>query len=182
MPIDRSFDFGQQAHCLVPSQGVRMMRSIRYQGAIIQEHHVLLLKQWSMPVGAAIGRFQAAASRRVRRRSSGPARDTGGDGLSVQVDSLLLDEPSTLGAIYQRWKTYRCSILAGEVRPGAEPEAVYVDAHSFTEVGWFDLRHPTTWNGRLEGDSFMYSWLQRVQGALGYAVAPWLQDRTQELL
>jgi hypothetical protein len=103
-------------------------------------------------------------------------------GLSVQVDALLLDEPSTPGAIYQRWKTFRCSILAGEARPGSEPEAEYADAYSFTEVGWFDLRHPTTWNGRIEADSFVYSWLQRTQGALGYAVVPALQDRTKERL
>jgi hypothetical protein len=71
-------------------------------------------------------------------------------GLEVQVDSLLLDEPSTPGAIYQRWKTYRCSILTGEACPGSEPEAIYANAYSFTEVGWFDLRDPATWNTRLD--------------------------------
>jgi hypothetical protein len=29
--------------------------------------------------------------------------------------SLLLDEPSPPGSIYQPWKTYRCVILAGEI-------------------------------------------------------------------
>jgi 8-oxo-dGTP pyrophosphatase MutT (NUDIX family) len=95
-------------------------------------------------------------------------------GLHVQVHSLLLDEPSTPGAIYQRWKTYRCAILAGEARPGYEPEAVYADAYSFTEVGWFDLQHPTTWNERLEADSYISSFLLRVQAALGYTVVPGL--------
>jgi len=104
-------------------------------------------------------------------------------GLSVQVDSLLLDEPSTPGAIYQRWKTYRCSILAGEARPGSEPEAEYAEAYSFTEVRWFDLRHPAIWSAaQLGSDSFVYSFLQRVQQALGYAVAPMLQDPTEQLL
>src|SRR5690242_21205213 len=100
-----------------------------------------------MPAVAAIGRSRAAASSRVRPRSSACS---GGalwamleeTGLHVQVRSLLLDEPSTPGAIYQRWKTYRCAILAGEARPGYEPEGVYADAYSFTEVGWFDLQHP----------------------------------------
>jgi 8-oxo-dGTP pyrophosphatase MutT (NUDIX family) len=78
-------------------------------------------------------------------------------GLHVQIHSLLLDEPSTPGAIYQRWKTYHCDILAGEAQPGCEPEADYADAYSFTEVGWFDLRHPTTWNTRIEADSFIYA-------------------------
>ena len=159
------------------------MRSIRYQGAIIQEHHVLLLKQleyasgrsyWQIPGGGiAPGETEEQCVEREILEETG---------LSVQVDALLLDEPSTPGAIYQRWKTYRCSILAGEARPGAEPEAAYADAYSFTEVGWFDLRHPTSWNTRPEADSFVYSWLQRTQAALGYAVVPTLQDRTQELL
>ncbi len=160
-----------------------MMRSIRYQGAIIRDHHVLLLKQtehasgcsyWQIPGGGIEpGETEEQCVQREMLEETG---------LSVQVDSLLLDEPSTPGAIYQRWKTYRCSILAGEARPGAEPEAAYADAYSFTEVGWFDLRHPATWNAQLRVSPFVYSWLQRIQGALGYAVAPWLQERTQELL
>ena len=102
-------------------------------------------------------------------------------GLHVQVHSLLLDEPSTPGAIYQRWKTYRCAILAGEARPGSEPEAAYADAYSFTEVGWFDLRQPATWDPRLGADSYIAAWLRRVQEALGYAVAPVLQNPTKGL-
>ena len=101
-------------------------------------------------------------------------------GLSVQVEALLLDEPSTPGAIYQRWKTYRCAILAGEARPGCEPEADYANAYSFIEVGWFDLRQPATWNGRLEADSYISAWLQRIRAVLGYPVVPGLQDGMEE--
>jgi hypothetical protein len=103
-------------------------------------------------------------------------------GLSVQIDSLLLDEPSTPGWIYERWKTYRCAILAGEAHPGSEPEAIYAGAYSFTEVGWFDLRQPATWNERLGADSYISAWLQRIQAALGYPVAPELQDRMEGLV
>src|SRR5262245_55905440 len=130
-----------------------------------------------MPAVAAIGRFPVAASSRMRPRSSACS---GGalwamleeTGLHVQVASLLLDEPSAPGAVYQRWKTYHCAILAGEARPGSEPEAVYADAYSFIEVGWFDLRDPATWDARLGADSYIAAWLQRIQVALGYAVAP----------
>jgi hypothetical protein len=89
-------------------------------------------------------------------------------GLSVRVDSLLLDEPSAPDALYQRWKTYRCTVLAGEAHPGSEPEALYANAYSFTEVGWFDLRYPVTWSDRIEAHSSIYAWLQRVRQALGY--------------
>ena len=160
-----------------------MTHSIRYQGAIIQDHHILLIKQtdhvrgrsyWLIP-GGGIEQYETE-EQCVQREM---LEETG---LEVRVDFLLLDEPSTPGAIYQRWKTYRCSILAGEARPGCEPEAVYADAYSFTEVGWFDLRHPATWNERLEADSFVYAFLQRVQGALGYTVASALQHDREERL
>ena len=90
-------------------------------------------------------------------------------GLHVQVHSLLLDEPSSPAGIYQRWKTYLCQILDGEARPGYEPEGEYATAYSFTEVGWFDLRHPTSWNEQIVSDPITYPLLQRIQAALGYA-------------
>jgi 8-oxo-dGTP pyrophosphatase MutT (NUDIX family) len=156
--------------------------STRYQGAIIHDHHILLLKQIEHASGRSYWQIPGGGIQPDETEEQCVQREMLEEtGLSVQVDSLLLDEPSTPGAIYQRWKTYRCSILAGEARPGSEPEAEYVEAYSFTEVGWFDLRHPTTWNERLEADSFVYSWLQRIQGVLGYMAGAGLQDRTKEL-
>ena len=145
----------------------------RYQGAIIRDHQVLLLKQtehasgrsyWQIPGGRIEPdeTEEQCVQREMREET----------GLEVQIDSLLLDEPGPSDSIYQRWKTYRCAILSGEAHPGCEPEADYADAYSFTEVGWFDLLDPATWNGRLEANSYIYAWLQRIQGALGYAVAP----------
>ncbi len=106
-----------------------MLRSTRYQGAIIRDDHILLLKQtehasgrsyWQIPGGGIEPdeTEEQCVQREMREET----------GLHVQVHSLLLDEPSTPGAIYQHWKTYRCAILAGEARPGSEPEAVYADA------------------------------------------------------
>ena len=160
-----------------------MTRSIRYQGAIIQDHQILLLKQiehasgrsyWQIPGGRI--ELDETEEQCVQREM---LEETG---LEVQIDSLLLDEPSPPSdSIYQRWKTYRCTILAGEALPGSEPEADLVDAYSFTEVGWFDLRDPATWDARLGADSYIAAWLRRVQEALGYAVAPVLQNPTKGL-
>lgn len=155
----------------------------RYQGAIIRDHQVLLLKQiehasgrsyWQIPGGGIEPdeTEEQCVQREMREET----------GLDARVDALLLDEPSSPGAIYQRWKTYRCAILAGEARLGSEPEAVYADAYSFIEVGWFDLRHPATWKGRLEADSYICAWLQRVQAALGYTVAPDREDHREGLV
>ena len=150
-----------------------MTLSIRYQGAIIRDHQVLLLKQiehasgrryWQIPGGRIESdETEEQCVRREMREETG---------LEVQIDSLLLDEPDPSGSIYQRWQTYRCTILSGEALPGSEPEADLVNAYSFIEVGWFDLRDPTTWDARLGADSYIADWLQRIQAALGYAVAP----------
>jgi 8-oxo-dGTP pyrophosphatase MutT (NUDIX family) len=156
-------------------------RITRYQGAIIQDHHILLLKQmehasgrsyWHIPGGGIEpGETEELCVQREMLEETG---------LHVQVHSLLLDEPSTPGAIYQSWKTYRCSILAGEARPGCEPEAAYAGAYSFTEVGWFDLRYPTTWNAQLGADPYIFSFLQRIQAALGYAGVATSHSETAE--
>jgi 8-oxo-dGTP pyrophosphatase MutT (NUDIX family) len=160
-----------------------MMPSTRYQGAIIRDDHILLLKQvehasgrsyWQIPGGGI--ELDETEEQCVQREM---LEETG---LSVQVEALLLDEPSTPGAIYQRWKTYRCAILAGEARPGSEPEAQYAAAYSFTEVGWFDLRQPATCDARIEADPYISAWLQRVQAVLGYPIAPDLQDCIEGLV
>jgi 8-oxo-dGTP pyrophosphatase MutT (NUDIX family) len=157
--------------------------SIRYQGAIIRDHHILLLKQIEHASGRSYWQIPGGGIEPDETEEQCVQREMLEEtGLSVQIDSLLLDEPSTSGAIYQRWKTYRCTILAGEARPGCEPEAVYANAYSFTEVGWFDIRHPTTWNERLDADSYIAAWLQRIRAVLGYPVAPNLQDTMEGLV
>jgi 8-oxo-dGTP pyrophosphatase MutT (NUDIX family) len=148
-----------------------MVPRTRYQGAIIRDHYILLLKQvehasgrsyWQIPGGRI--ETDETEEQCVQREM---LEETG---LEVQVESLLLDEPSPSDSIYQRWKTYRCTILSGEALPGSEPEADYANAYSFIEVGWFDLREPATWAARLGADSYIAAWLQRIQAALGYAV------------
>jgi hypothetical protein len=37
-----------------------------------------------------------------------------------------------------------------------------------------------TWNKRIEADSYIYAWLQRVQEALGYKVASRLRGAIEE--
>jgi 8-oxo-dGTP pyrophosphatase MutT (NUDIX family) len=151
-------------------------RDIRYQGAIIRDHQILLLKQIEHASGRSYWQIPGGGSEPNETEEQCVQREMLEEtGLEVRVDALLLDEPSTPGAIYKRWKTYRCFILAGEARPGSEPEAAYADAYSFIAVGWFDLRHPATWSGRLEGEQFVYAFLQRIRAALGYAAAPALQ-------
>jgi 8-oxo-dGTP pyrophosphatase MutT (NUDIX family) len=152
--------------------GVNMTAGTRYQGAIIQDHQLLLLKQFEHGSGRVYWQIPGGGIEPAETEAQCVQREMQEEtGLSVQIDSLLLDDPSASDAIYQRWKTYHCTILAGEAHPGSEPEAIYADAYSFIEVGWFDLRCPATWSERIAADSYIYAWLQRVQEALGYTVA-----------
>ena len=89
-------------------------------------------------------------------------------GLHVRVQDLLLDEPGSPGGSYQRRKIYRCQVVEGAAQPGYELEGAWATAYSFTEVGWFDLRQPTTWNGLIVADPITYPMLQRIRAALGY--------------
>jgi ADP-ribose pyrophosphatase YjhB (NUDIX family) len=156
-------------------------RSIRYQGAVIHDHHILLLKQiehasgrsyWLLPGGRMepYETEERCVQREVLEETS----------LQVQVQRLLLDEPNISGRSYQRRKTYLCSVLDGEARLGYEPEAEYAAAYSFIEVGWFDLRRSSGWNEQIVHDPITYPLLQQLQSALGYLAAERSSDSHQE--
>jgi len=144
----------------------------RYQGAVIREHQILLLKQldhrrqrsyWLLPGGR---REAAESEQRCVQREV--LEETG---LHVAVHDLLLDEPGITGRSYQHRKTYRCQVLAGEAQPGYEPEAAWAREYTFTAVRWVDVRQPATWDQLIVADPITFPMLQRLQAALGYSVA-----------
>ena len=109
--------------------GGSVTQSTRYQGAIIRDHQLLLIKQtehasgrsyWLLPGGRIEPdeREECCVQREVLEET----------GLHVHVQSLLLDEPGISGRSYQRRKTYLCHVLDGEARPGYEPEEEYATA------------------------------------------------------
>jgi 8-oxo-dGTP pyrophosphatase MutT (NUDIX family) len=151
--------------------GGNVTRNTRYQGAILRDHHILLIKQvehasgrsyWLIPGGGIEpGETEATCVQREMLEETC---------LHVQVQSLLLDEPSIPAGDYQRRKTYLCHILGGEARPGYEPEVDDTE-YLFTEIGWFDLRHPATWDEQIVSNPITFPLLQRIRAALGYPVA-----------
>lgn len=144
--------------------------STRYQGAVIRDDHILLIKQlehasgreyWLLPGGRIEpGETDEDCVRRELLEETG---------LHVQVDRPLLDEQNIVGRSYERRKTYRCSVLGGEARPGHEPEAAYASAYRFTEIGWFDLRSMAGWNEQILRNPMTYALLRQIRAALGYA-------------
>lgn len=130
------------------------MRTIRYQGAIIRDHHILLIQQtehasgrsyWLMPGGGIEpGETEEACVQREMQEETH---------LHVQVQHLLLDEPDIPGGAYQRRKTYVCHVVDGEPHPGYEPEADAAAAYAITDVGWFDLRDAALWHAQILRDT-----------------------------
>lgn len=146
-----------------------MARITRYQGAIIRDDHILLIKQthhnsghnyWLVPGGGIEPdeTEEACVQREMQEETN----------LQVHVRSLLLEEPGIVGDIYQRRKTYLCSVVSGEAHPGYEPEEDAAAEYAITDIGWFDLRDSTTWNEQILHDPITYPLLQRIQAVLSY--------------
>lgn len=145
-----------------------MNRIIRYQGAIVQDEQILLIRQhhretnltyWLLPGGGIEeGETEAECVEREIREETN---------VCVSVDRLLMDEPDLTAAVYQRRRTFLCSILSGIPAPGYEPEEDAA-AYAIVEVGWFDLRDEESWPRLIREDSITYPHLVSVQKALGY--------------
>lgn len=149
-----------------------MSGTTRYQGAVIRDHHILLIEQLERATGRRSwllpgGRIEPGETEEqcVRRELLEETY------VHVQVQYLLLDEPAPPGSVHRRWKTYVCHVLNGDARPGHEPEFAASGEYQFTQVGWIDLRRPATWGRGVVSNPRTYALLQRVQAALGYEVA-----------
>ena len=156
-----------------PSSGQsRPNRETRYQGAIVRDHHIMLLfgredwgdgprEFWLLPGGGI--EPGETAEEAVRREMLEETK------LEVRVERLLLDRPphpSDSGP-YKRVVTYLCTPLGGEAAPGVEPEmspAVWV----ILDVGWFDLRDERGWGEAILKNPITYDQLVEIRRQLGY--------------
>ena len=149
-----------------------MNRRIRYQGAIVRDGHLLLIKHaehksgrsyWVIPGG---GREEGETEEECVLREM--QEETG---LKVTIERLLLDEEVGLKNIYSRHKTYLCRADEGEAQPGYEPEPEVAAYYAITEVGWFDLSSPTSWDPLVKADKITHPLLKKMRAALGYEAA-----------
>lgn len=144
-------------------------RRTRYQGAIVVDHHILLIKHrehrtgrayWVMPGGGIdSGETEEECVRREMQEETN---------LDVRVISLLLNEPALPGNLYQQYKTYLCEPVTGEASPGGEPEPSAASWYSISAVKWFDLRSEAEWDPLLVNDPITYLALQSIRRKLGY--------------
>jgi 8-oxo-dGTP pyrophosphatase MutT (NUDIX family) len=149
-----------------------MTHTTRYQGAIVRDHQLLLIMHTEHASGRSYWVIPGGRIEPGESEEACVAREMLEETcLQVQVERLLLDEPSPLDAVYQRRKTYLCRIVGGEAAPGYEPEADASEKYAITEVGWVDLRRPQSWTELLVRDPITYPMLQQVRAALGYVAA-----------
>lgn len=141
----------------------------RYQGAIVRDDHLLLIKHrehasgrayWIIPGG---GREEGESEEECVRREM--LEETN---LVVSVESLLLDDSIENNPAYRNAKTYLCRVVGGEAKPGYEPEVEASDWYGIVEVRWFDLNHPETWDETACSDKITFPLMQRIQDKLGY--------------
>jgi len=150
-----------------------MARYARYQGAIVRDDQILLIKHhvyendsefWVIP-GGGMEEGETEEESVIREMQE----ETN---LTVQVERLLMDVPANQPyTIYQRYKTYLCVPVAGEASPGYEPEHDANEHYEISAVGWFSLVDESGWDADLVNDAFMYPWLQKVRQLLGYVNA-----------
>ncbi len=144
-------------------------RDIRYQGAIIRDNHILLIRHreyesgrsyWILPGGGIEpGESEEECVRREIKEETN---------LDVRVISLLLNEPNPTKSMYLSRKTYLCAPNTGEASPGIEPEPDAASWYSITEVKWFDLYDESSWDSELTADPITYGQLQRIRYTMGY--------------
>jgi 8-oxo-dGTP pyrophosphatase MutT (NUDIX family) len=146
-----------------------MPRHTRYEGAIIRDHELLLIRHlhhddgrtyWLFPGGGLeAGESEEACLHREMLEETN---------LEVLVERVLLDLPTEPDAVYVRRKMYLCRPIAGTASPGYEPEADASAVYAIAETRWFDLRNPGAWDPQLLSDPITMPLVQRIRELLGY--------------
>jgi len=145
-----------------------MKRHTRYQGAIVYENKLLLIKAldhqdgllfWLIPGG---GREDGESEEACICREM--LEETH---LEVSVERLLVEmESFPDDATYQRYKTYLCRVVRGEASPGFEPEDAAAPLSTMLEIGWFDLDDPESWDPLLVSTPYTYPQVLMIREAL----------------
>lgn len=152
-------------------------RQTRYQGAIVKDHHILLLKQRVYPTLKIVWLFPGGGLEPGETEEQCITREMKEEThLDVRVVSLLVDELYTSEdpafIILKNYKTYYCEPIAGDASPGFEPEydpkIHRLGSPDILETKWFDLRSETDWDQELVNDPIIYNPLQQIRKKLGY--------------
>ncbi len=147
------------------------MRHTRYQGAIVRDDSILLIRHlsqntgnryWVVPGGGIeANESEIACVEREMREETG---------LRVRVERVLVDAREKNGRFYRRQKTFLCTPVGGTAAPGVEPEDEAAN-FAITDVRWFDLADPASWFEYIAAEEWVVPLLWEIRGALGYTGA-----------
>lgn len=146
-----------------------MNRETRYQGAIVHDHHILLIRHREHETGRSYWLFPGGGIEVGESEEECVAREMMEEtNLTVKVERLLMEQPGTPGGVYLRRRTFLCSIVSGTASPGYEPELDASAEYGIVEVGWFDLRDESSWHEALRTNAITYPQVVSVRKVLGY--------------
>lgn len=144
-----------------------MNRHTRYQGLIIQNHRILLIRAYEFQTGLSFWVIPGGGIEPGESEVECLVREMKEEtGLDVRVERLVIDLDAPPEGIYKRLKSYICTPVGGHLEAGSEPEAA--DEGEITAVRWFDLRDISGWSIELCKDPYTYPHLQKVRHILGY--------------
>lgn len=137
-------------------------RHTRYQAAVLLNGSILLLRcafhdglaVWMLPGGGREDETEEECIvREVREETS----------LDVKVERLLLDhaaEPPD--GTYERWRTFLCTVVAGEAAPGGG------EGSNATLIGvmWLSIDDEPKWPAEIRADVFLYPQLLAIRAAI----------------
>ena len=147
-----------------------MARHTRYQGLIIQDHKILLIRHtqhstnrsyWVIP-GGGIEQPETEEECVIREMKE----ETN---LDVIIEKLAFDEPAHPVGIYKWRKSFICRPIGGEASPGYEPEPEAAADYSISAVRWIDLDDESDWGENLRQDQYTYPQLAKLRELLGYS-------------
>ena len=148
-----------------------MKRATRYQGAIVHNDHILLIKHCEHATGRIYWLLPGGGRESHETEEACVQRDMLEETqLVVSVERPLLHEECIpLEVYYKRCKTYLCEVVNGNAQPGYDPEAESAQRHAIAEVRWFDLRNSAEFPDCVRDDPLIFPLLQRIRAILGYA-------------
>ena len=146
-----------------------MIRRTRYQGAIVENDKILLIRHtehasgrsfWVIPGGGHEAQESeiACVTREMREETN----------LEVTVDRLLFEYHIPDDDTYATRKTYLCRVQSGQASPGYEPEEDASAVYAITEVAWFDLSSEEGWEEILFDNQILSRIMHDIRRELGY--------------